>query len=65
MRLSPEHHPRYKKRLREHSDPDLELLYYLYRDKRIPPWEVYRQAQGARDLIEAFALFEVEQRDDG
>lgn len=40
----------------------MNLLYYLYRDKNIPPWEVCSRSQGYRDLIESFALFELDQR---
>lgn len=60
MRLPHEHAARGKKRLREGSDPELDLLYWLFVRKNLPPWEIYSRPQGFRDLVEAFAAQEME-----
>lgn len=60
MRLPHEHTARGKKRLREGSDPELDLLYWLFVHKNLPPWEIYSRSQGFRDLVEAFAAQEME-----
>lgn len=45
----------------EDSDPDLALLWWLFRHKNVMPWEVYGRPQGYRDLTYAFASLESEQ----
>ena len=62
MRLPDEHHQRSKKRLTEGGDPELNLLYWLFVNKNVPPWEVYERSHGYRDLLEAFAIQELEVR---
>ena len=57
--LPDEYEPGGKKRLEEGGDPELNLLYYLYLKKGIPPWDVCQRSRGYRDLIEAFALVEM------
>lgn len=36
------------------------LAYYLYRHKNVMPWEFAAQTPGARAVVEAFAILEVE-----
>ena len=62
MRLPDADRGRSKKRLTEGGDPELNLLYWLFVNKNIPPWAFYERSQGYRDLVEAMALQEIEDR---
>ncbi len=44
----------------EGGDGELALLWYLFRHKNVMPWEIYEQSQGYRDLVCAFASYEIE-----
>lgn len=59
-RLPAEHDPRAKKRLEEHSDRSLELLWWLFRHKNIMPWAAYEHIRrpGFRDLTWALTSHE-------
>ena len=46
----------------EGEDPDLNLLYWLFANKGVMPWEVYGQPSGYRLLACAFASAEIDQR---
>ncbi len=43
----------------EGSDPELYLLYWLFRYKNVMPWDVAFRSLGFRELAEAFARLEV------
>ncbi len=60
MRLSPGHHRRSKKRLAEGTDPELDLVFYLFRVHHWTPEQYYAMGQGGRDLAWGFALREIE-----
>ena len=58
MRLPPEDHPGSKKRLREDSDPELSLLYYLFHVHHWTPEMYYSMERGGQDLTWALASHE-------
>ena len=62
MRLPPGHHRRSKKRLTEGSDPELDLVYYLFHHHHWTPEQYYGMTPGGRDLTWALALHEAETR---
>ncbi|WP_302201751.1 hypothetical protein [uncultured Oscillibacter sp.] len=58
MRLPPEDHSRSKKRLREGSDPELELIYYLFHVHHWTPEQFSTMSRGAQDLVWGLASYE-------
>ena len=62
MRLSAHDDRRSKKRLREGTDPELGLAYYLFRVHGILPGDYYGRTQGEKDLIWALSSYEANQK---
>ena len=62
MRLPRDDDRRSKKRLTEGGDPELDLVYYLFRRHHWTPEMYYGMGQGGRDLTWALALHEIEER---
>lgn len=60
MRLSPPDHRRSKKRLEEGSDPELNLLYYLFVQHHWTPEQWRNMSAGAQDLTWGLASYEAE-----
>ena len=64
MRLPQDHHQRSKKRLRDGTDGQLGLLYYLFSAHHWPVSELQRLWEGETkwwDLVNALSSFECEQ----
>lgn len=62
MRLSRDDHRGGKKRLKEDSDLELSLVYYLFHHHHWTPELYYGMGQGGRDLTLALASWEAEQK---
>ena len=60
MRLPGQHHGRDNKRLEDGSDPELGLVYWLFRVKGWAPGDYARMSPGERDLVLALASYEAE-----
>lgn len=64
MRIPQDHDRRSKKRLREGSDPELGLLYYLFHVHHWTPEQYMEMNPGGRDLAWALASFESEEMEE-